>query len=76
MPVRSKRTRPSARPLPVEELNSSSRDVRPAIRKDGLEMFLDSDRSGTNGGRRPLRFDTREHHGALVNAGQSGGSRQ
>jgi Tol biopolymer transport system component len=34
----------------VEELNSLNRDVRPAIRKDGLEMFLDSDRPGAVGG--------------------------
>jgi hypothetical protein len=36
--------------LLVEALNSTSRDARPAIRKDGLEMFLDSNRSGTIGG--------------------------
>jgi hypothetical protein len=34
----------------VPELNSLNRDVRPAIRKDGLEMYLDSDRPGTVGG--------------------------
>jgi hypothetical protein len=31
-------------PVPVEELNSQFRDVRPFIWKDGLEMLLDSDR--------------------------------
>ncbi len=34
----------------VEELSSPDRDVRPAIRKDGLEMLLDSSRPGTLGG--------------------------
>jgi hypothetical protein len=33
----------------VEELNSPSNDIRPWIRRDGLEMFLDSDRIGTLG---------------------------
>jgi hypothetical protein len=36
-------------PVPVEELNSLRRDVRPAIHKDGLQRFLDSDRPGTFG---------------------------
>jgi Tol biopolymer transport system component len=36
--------------LPVEALNSTLRDARPGIRKDGLEMLLDSNRSGTIGG--------------------------
>lgn len=34
----------------VPELSSASRDVRPAIRRDGLEMFLDSNRLPTSGG--------------------------
>ena len=34
----------------VEELSSPSNDVRPWIRRDGLEVFLDSDRPGTLGG--------------------------
>jgi len=33
----------------VRELSTASRDVRPAIRKDGLELFLDSNRPGTEG---------------------------
>jgi Tol biopolymer transport system component len=34
----------------VEELSSPYRDARPAIWKDGLKMFLDSNRPGTLGG--------------------------
>lgn len=34
---------------PVTELNSSSVDRQPAIRRDGLEIFFASDRLGTNG---------------------------
>ena len=36
--------------LLVEELSSPFTDLRPWIRRDGLEMFLDSDRPGTFGG--------------------------
>jgi hypothetical protein len=36
--------------VPVPELNSSSVDRQPAIRRDGLEIFLASDRLGTLGG--------------------------
>jgi WD40-like Beta Propeller Repeat len=34
----------------VQELSSSSADIQPAIRRDGLEIFLASPRSGTLGG--------------------------
>ncbi len=34
---------------PVAELNTSFNDMQPAIRRDGLETFLGSDRPGTNG---------------------------
>jgi Tol biopolymer transport system component len=34
-------------PLPVPELNSSFNDAQPAIRKDGLEMFVTSNRPGS-----------------------------
>lgn len=37
-------------PRIVLELCTPSRDLRPAIRRDGLEMFLDSDRPGGLGG--------------------------
>ena len=37
-------------PKVVLELSTPSRDLRPAIRRDGLEMFLDSDRPGGMGG--------------------------
>jgi WD40-like Beta Propeller Repeat len=37
-------------PVPVVELNSSSDDNAPAIRRDGLEIFITSDRPGTLGG--------------------------
>jgi len=37
-------------PRIVLELSTPSRDLRPAIRRDGLEMFLDSDRPGGIGG--------------------------
>lgn len=36
-------------PLLIRELSSASDDQRPAIRRDGLEMFLASNRSGTLG---------------------------
>jgi Tol biopolymer transport system component len=36
--------------VPVVELNTSSNDRQPAVRRDGLEMFLGSDRPGTLGG--------------------------
>lgn len=36
--------------VPVPELNSSSNDRQPAVRRDGLEIFLGSDRPGTLGG--------------------------
>ena len=35
---------------PVAELNSPSADLRPNVRKDGLEVVFDSDRTGTAGG--------------------------
>jgi hypothetical protein len=38
-------------PVPVAELNSPFTDLAPAIRRDGLEMFLSSDRPGTLGSR-------------------------
>src|SRR4029077_9014053 len=36
--------------VPVAELNTSSNDRQPAVRRDGLEMFVGSDRPGTLGG--------------------------
>ena len=36
-------------PVPVAELNSPSNDIAPTIRRDGLEMFLASNRPGTFG---------------------------
>jgi len=35
--------------VPVPELNTSSNDRQPAVRRDGLEMFFGSDRVGTLG---------------------------
>jgi hypothetical protein len=35
--------------VPVAELNTEFRDVRPAVRRDGLELYLDSNRTGTLG---------------------------
>lgn len=35
---------------PVTELNSTSNDFRPNVRKDGLEMVFDSNRAGGSGG--------------------------
>jgi len=43
---------------PVAELNSPGNDLRPNVRKDGLEIVLDSDRTGTLGGQ-DLYFATR-----------------
>jgi Tol biopolymer transport system component len=37
-------------PVLVEELSSPSADIQPAIRRDGLEIFLASPRPGTQGG--------------------------
>lgn len=37
-------------PAPVTELNTASNDRQVAIRRDGLEIFFGSDRSGTTGG--------------------------
>lgn len=37
-------------PVRIEELSSTRIDRQPAIRRDGLEMFLTSDRVGTLGG--------------------------
>ena len=34
---------------PVDELNTSAADLRPNVRKDGLEIVFDSDRAGTLG---------------------------
>jgi WD40 repeat protein len=34
---------------PVAELNTTAADLRPNVRKDGLEIVFDSDRSGTSG---------------------------
>jgi len=62
----------------VPELSTDSADFHPAIRKDGLEMFLDSDRPGTSGVYYDLWVSTREstsdpwsilvNVGALVNS--------
>lgn len=35
--------------IPVEDLNGSFDDARPTVRRDGLEMFFDSNRPGTEG---------------------------
>ena len=37
-------------PLPVHEVNSSSDELRPTVRRDGLEMYFDSNRPGGLGG--------------------------
>jgi hypothetical protein len=34
----------------IPELNSSSNEIRPSIRQDGLEIFFDSSRAGGVGG--------------------------
>ena len=44
---------------PVTELNSASGDFRPNVRKDGLEIVFDSNRTGTIGGQ-DLYTATRE----------------
>lgn len=64
-------------PAPVPELNTSFDDMQPAIRRDGLELFLASDRTGTSGAA-DLWVATRAHTtdpwsapvslGALVNS--------
>jgi hypothetical protein len=57
---------------PVAELNTPAADLRPNVRKDGLEIVFDSDRSGTIG-LADLWFATRsstsEAWSAPVNAG-------
>ena len=35
--------------VPIEELNGLFDDARPTVRRDGLEMFFDSNRPGTEG---------------------------
>jgi len=45
--------RPNGRvdaPVLVEGVNTSSNDLRPHLRRDGLELFFDSNRPGTLGG--------------------------
>lgn len=63
-------------PVLVEELSSPSNDVRPAIRRDGLEIFLASDRTGTIGSMdiwvatratTSDRWSTPQNLGSLVN---------
>lgn len=58
----------------VAELNSTSADLRPNVRKDGLEIVFDSDRSGTIG-MADLWFATRasatDAWSAPVNAGST-----
>ena len=56
----------------VEELSTSSIDQDPAIRRDGLEMFLASDRPGTFGATDlwvATRASTRDRWSAPVNLG-------
>jgi len=59
-------------PVLVTELNSPSGDFRPAIRRDGLEMFLSSTRPGTYGAMDlwvATRPSTRDPWSAPVNLG-------
>jgi hypothetical protein len=35
--------------VPIVELNGASDDARSTVRRDGLEMFFDSNRPGTQG---------------------------
>ena len=53
------RTGASVRPTPVAELNTASSDIQPNVRKDGLEIVFDSNRSDTLGGQ-DLYSATRE----------------
>jgi Tol biopolymer transport system component len=59
---------------PVAELNSASNDLRPNVRKDGLEVVFDSDRPGSTG-LADLWFATRSTAGETwstpANAGPS-----
>jgi len=59
---------------PVAELNSAAADLRPNVRKGGLEIVFDSNRSGTLGGQ-DLYFATRasasDPWSTPVNAGPS-----
>jgi Tol biopolymer transport system component len=58
----------------VTELNTTSSELRPNVRKDGLEIVFDSDRPGTTGGA-DLWFATRsspdEAWSTPVNAGSA-----
>jgi hypothetical protein len=59
-------------PILVEELSGPKTDYLPSIRKDGLEMFLSSDRPGGYGGIdiwRSTRSTTAEPWSAPVNLG-------
>jgi hypothetical protein len=65
---------PFGAPALVEELSSASNDRVPAIGRDGLEMFLDSDRPGTLGGFdlwASTRRSTADHWSTPVNLGPS-----
>jgi Tol biopolymer transport system component len=56
----------------VSELSSASDDFDPAVRRDGLEMFLSSDRPGTNGAADlwvSTRATTADHWSTPVNLG-------
>ena len=48
----------------VEELSSAGNDLRPAIRFDGRELFLSSDRAGSAGGSQDIWVATRPAFGA------------
>jgi len=47
---------------PVSELNSPAVDQKVAISKDGLELFLSSNRDGTSGGLDIWRFTRKSRH--------------
>jgi hypothetical protein len=59
---------------PVAELNTNAADLRPNVRKDGLEIVFDSDRAGTLGSADlwfSIRASTSEPWSAPVNAGSA-----
>ena len=55
---------------PVTELNSTFGDFRPNVRRNGLEIVFDSNRSDTLGGQVLLLRNPREPRRSVVDAGQ------
>ena len=61
-------------PVPVNELNTTASDYFPVVRKDGLEIYVTSNRTGTLGGQDiwvSTRNNTSEKWSVPVNLGSA-----